>query len=213
MTRPVRVAILDYDAGNVRSARRGFDAAGADARITRDPSEAEAADALVIPGVGHFASCLAQLQASGLTAVLHAAIEEQRPVFGICVGMQVLYSHSEEGDSQGLGWLPGVVQRFAPGARVPHIGWDVVTPTGHLDATRLLYGIAGERMYFAHSYFGVPHDHTHVVATTTYGGSTFPALVTTGSVVGTQFHPEKSGAAGVALLANWLQSLARTSAT
>lgn len=212
MTRPLRVAILDYDAGNVRSARRGFDAAGADARITRDPVEAGAADALVIPGVGHFASCLTQLKASGLTAVLQAAIDEQRPVFGICVGMQVLYSHSEEGDSVGLGLLPGVVQRFKTGTRVPHMGWDVITPTAHPDADQLLHGIAGERMYFAHSYFGVPHDNTHVVATTTYGGSTFPSMVATGSVVGTQFHPEKSGAAGVTLLANWLQSHARTSA-
>lgn len=212
MTRALRVAILDYDAGNVRSARRGFDAAGADARITRDPIEAAAADALVIPGVGHFASCLTQLKASGLTAVLQTAIDEKRPIFGICVGMQVLYGHSEEGDSAGLGLLPGVVQRFTQGTRVPHMGWDVVTPSAHPQAERLLHGIGGERMYFAHAYFGVPRDHTHVVATTTYGGTTFPSLVATDSVVGTQFHPEKSGAAGVTLLANWLQSHASLSA-
>jgi imidazole glycerol phosphate synthase glutamine amidotransferase subunit len=212
VTRQLRVAILDYDAGNVRSARRGFAAAGADARITADPTEASAADALVIPGVGHFASCLTQLKTSGLADVLRDAIAANRPVFGICVGMQLLYSHSEEGGSDGLGLLPGVVRRFKAGTRVPHMGWDVVTPTGHPDAARLLAGIAGERMYFAHSYFSVPYDDTHVVATTTYGGASFPSLVVTGSVVGTQFHPEKSGAAGVMLLANWLQSYARTSA-
>ena len=211
MTGPLQVAILDYDAGNVRSARRGFIAAGADARITSNPLEAAAADALVIPGVGHFTSCLRQLKTSGLTDVLRQAIDANRPVFGICVGMQLLYSHSDEGDSDGLGLLPGVVRRFAAGTRVPHMGWDVVTPTDHPDALRLLAGISGERMYFAHSYFGVPHDQNHVVATTTYGGKSFPSLVVTGSVVGTQFHPEKSGAAGVTLLANWLQSHARTS--
>jgi imidazole glycerol-phosphate synthase subunit HisH len=123
--------------------------------------------------------------------------------------MQLLYGHSDEGDTDGLGLLPGVVQRFAHGIRVPHMGWDVVTPTAHPDASRLLNGIAGERMYFAHSYFGVPHDDSHVVATTTYGGASFPSLVVTGSVVGTQFHPEKSGSAGVTLLANWLQSHTR----
>lgn len=206
MTRRVKVAILDYDAGNVRSARRGFDAAGAETKITRDPTEAAGADALVIPGVGHFASCLANLKASGLTAVLRDAIEAQRPVFGICVGMQLLYGHSQEGNSEGLGLLPGVVTRFSPGIRVPHMGWDVVTPTTHPDAARLLANVEGERMYFAHSYYGVPHDDSHVVATTTYGGKSFPSMVVTGSVVGTQFHPEKSGAAGVMLLANWLQS-------
>lgn len=210
MTRALRVAVLDYDAGNVRSARRGFDAAGAQTRITNDAREAAAADVLVIPGVGHFSSCLTNLKASGLTDVLRDAIAAQRPVFGICVGMQLLYAHSDEGDSPGLGLLPGVVKRFAVGTRVPHMGWDVVAPTEHAYAAGLFAEIAGERMYFAHSYYGVPNDDAHVVATTTYGGMSFPSVVRTGSVVGTQFHPEKSGAAGVKLLANWLQSHPRS---
>lgn len=207
MTQRVKVAILDYDAGNVRSARRGFLAAGADAQITHDPVDARAADALVIPGVGHFGSCLTNLKNSGLADVITDAIQANRPVFGICVGMQLLYGYSDEGAMDGLGLLPGTVVRFADGVRVPHMGWDVVTPTGHSKAGELLAGVAGQRMYFAHSYYGVPHDDSHVVATTTYGGTSFPSLVVTGSVVGTQFHPEKSGAAGVTLLTNWLQSL------
>ena len=206
MARPT-VAVLEYDAGNVRSARRGFDAAGADARITRDPGEARRADLLVVPGVGHFSACLAQLRRSGLVDVLHEAIDAGRPVFGICVGMQLLYARSEEGDEPGLGLLPGVVERFPTGAVVPHMGWDLVTAADGAADDPLLAGVAGERVYFAHSYYAVPDDATHVVGRTAYGGVRFPSLVRERGVVGTQFHPEKSGPVGVRLLENWIASL------
>ncbi len=200
-------AILDYDAGNVRSAKRGFDAAGAAARIVRTADEARSADVLVIPGVGNFDSCMAQLRASGLEEVIRDAIAAQRPVFGICVGMQLLYSGSEEGDEPGLGLLPGSVERFPPTAVVPHIGWDVVRAAEGAEDDPLLDGVAGERLYFVHSYFAVPTDPSHVVARTVYGGVAFPCLVREGSVVGTQFHPEKSGPVGARLLRNWLEGL------
>jgi imidazole glycerol-phosphate synthase subunit HisH len=200
-------AILDYDAGNVRSAKRGFDAAGADAVITADPAVATAADLLVIPGVGHFGSCLAALRRSGLETVVTEAIAAARPVFGICVGMQLLYAGSDEADEPGLGLLPGRVERFPTGARVPHIGWDVVHPAEGATDDPLLAGVAGERLYFVHAYYAVPTDPAHVVARTAYGGVDFPCLVREGSVVGTQFHPEKSGAVGARLLANWIASL------
>jgi imidazole glycerol-phosphate synthase subunit HisH len=204
----VRVAVLDYRAGNVRSAKRGFDAAGGDAFITDDPASAGAADALVIPGVGHFASCLANLTAAGLVDLVRDWIDRERPVFGICVGMQLLYEHSAEGDTPGLGLLPGSVERFSSDAVVPHMGWDVVTPAAGRGSDPLLAGVAGERCYFVHSYFAVPTDPTHVVATCDYGGADgFPCLVQEGSVVGTQFHPEKSGEIGRRLLANWLATL------
>ncbi len=201
------VAILDYDAGNVRSAKRGFDAAGGDARIVRSADEVTDADVLVIPGVGNFDSCMTQLRRSGLEDVIRAAIAEQRPVFGICIGMQLLYAGSTEGAEPGLGLLPGSVERFPDTAVVPHIGWDVVQAAAGSETDPLLDGVVGERLYFVHSYYAVPSDRAHVVARTAYGGVAFPCIVREGSVVGTQFHPEKSGPIGALLLRNWLTSL------
>jgi imidazole glycerol-phosphate synthase subunit HisH len=162
----------------------------------------------VIPGVGHFSSCLASMRRSGLEGVISRFIAEQRPVFGICVGMQLLYAASEEGDEPGLGLLPGTVQRFPSASVVPHLGWDLVHPAAGAADDPLLAGVAGERLYFVHSYYAVPTDADHVVARCAYGGVDFPCLVREGSVVGTQFHPEKSGPVGARLLANWLATLA-----
>lgn len=201
-----RVAVLDYDAGNVRSAQRGLVAAGADAVITGDAVEAAQADALLVPGVGAFGSCVASLRASGLVSLLEQWIADERPVFGICVGMQLLYAASAEApDAVGLGLLPGRVERFPTGATVPHMGWNVVDAA--LDEHHLLDGVDGERVYFVHSYYAVPEDDTHVVATTEYAAARFPSIVWEGSVVGTQFHPEKSGPVGQRLLANWVTTL------
>jgi imidazole glycerol-phosphate synthase subunit HisH len=203
-----RAAVLDYGAGNVRSAKRGFDAAGADATVTGDPDAAATADLLVVPGVGNFGSCLAELRRSGLEALVRRWIEDARPLFGICVGMQLLYARSDEADEPGLGLLPGHVERFPAEAVVPHMGWDLVHASdGHADDP-LLDGVAGQRLYFVHSYYAVPRDAGHVVARCAYGGVDFPCLVREGSVVGTQFHPEKSGPVGARLLANWLAELA-----
>lgn len=204
MIQPLRAAVLDYDAGNVRSAKRGIDAAGAEGRITSDPVVAADADVLVIPGVGHFGTCSRRLRERGLEAVVRDFVADSRPVLGICVGMQLLYAGSEESDEPGLGLLPGRVVRFPDGAVIPHMGWDVV------DVARpspLLDGVDGRRMYFAHSYYAVPEDADHVLARCHYGGERFPCIVQEGSVFGTQFHPEKSGAVGARLLANWITSL------
>ena len=204
MTRRLRAAVLDYDAGNVRSARRGIEAAGADATITTDPVVAAAADALVIPGVGHFGTCSRRLRERGLEEVVRAFVGEGRPVLGICVGMQLLYAGSEESDEPGLALLPGRVVRFGDGAVVPHMGWDVV------DVTRpdpVLAGVDEQRLYFAHSYYAVPEDEAHVLARCSYGGESFPCVVREGSVLGTQFHPEKSGAVGARLLADWVSTI------
>jgi glutamine amidotransferase len=201
-------AVLDYEAGNVRSAKRGLDAAGARALITADPAEAARADVLVIPGVGHFGSCLRGLRAGGLVDVVSSFIADSRPVLGICVGMQLLYGVSEEADEPGLGLLAGTVVRFPDDVVVPHMGWDVIAPAVGREDDVLLAGIAGRRAYFAHSYYAVPEDPRHVVADCGYGGRGFPCIVREGSVVGTQFHPEKSGAVGARMLGNWLASLA-----
>ena len=202
------LAVLDYEAGNVRSAKRGFDAAGADAFVTADPEAAAGADGLVVPGVGHFGACLASLRRSGLHALLEDWIAHERPVFGICVGMQLLYESSAEGDEPGLGLLAGTVERFPAGAVVPHMGWDVLhAADGHAEDP-LLAGVAGERVYYVHSYYAVPTDAAPVVGRTAYGGVDFPSLVRQSSVVGTQFHAEKSGEVGRRLLANWVAALA-----
>jgi len=203
-----RVAVLDYEAGNVRSAQRALLEAGADAHVTGDATEAARAEALVVPGVGAFGSCLTNLRAAGLVDLLVDWIQREQPLFGICVGMQLLYAGSaEEPGTPGLGLLPGRVERFPPGGPVPHIGWNVVESAGAGAADPLLDGVAGERCYFVHSYFAVPDDPGHVVATSGYAGASFPCVVREGSVVGTQFHPEKSGPVGARLLANWLATL------
>jgi len=206
VTSPLRAAVLDYDAGNVRSAKRGIDAAGAEGRITSDPAVAADADVLVIPGVGHFGTCSRRLRERGLEAVVRAFVSDARPVLGICVGMQLLYAGSDESEEPGLGLLPGRVVRFPSGAVVPHMGWDVV------DVDRpsvVLDGLDGRRMYFAHSYYAVPDDEEHVLASCHYGGERFPCVVQEGSVMGTQFHPEKSGAVGARLLSNWVTASRR----
>jgi glutamine amidotransferase len=203
-TRP-RVAVLDYDAGNVRSAQRGLLAAGADAIVTGDADEAADADALVVPGVGAFGSCLANLRAAGLVELLDRWIAESRPMLGICVGMQLLYGASDEdAATAGLGLLPGRVERFPTGATVPHMGWNTVEHAPRATGDPLMSGVDGERLYFVHSFFAVPADSAHVVATTRYAGADVPCVVREGSVVGTQFHPEKSGPVGQRLLSNWL---------
>jgi imidazole glycerol-phosphate synthase subunit HisH len=200
----LRIAVLDYDAGNVRSAAHGFEAAGAETFVTADPATARRADALVVPGVGHFGACVASLRRSGLEDLVRGWIADARPVFGICVGMQLLYERSDEGDAAGLGLLPGHVERFPEGAVVPHMGWDLVHAADGHETDPLLAGVAGERLYFVHSYFAVPSAQEPVVGRTAYGGVDFPCLVRQGSVVGTQFHPEKSGVVGRRLLRNWL---------
>jgi imidazole glycerol-phosphate synthase subunit HisH len=205
VTARLRAAVLDYDAGNVRSARRGLDTAGADAFITADPDEAAAADALVIPGVGNFGTCSRRLRERGLEDVVRAFVAGSRPVLGICVGMQLLYAGSEESAEPGLGLLPGRVVRFPERAVVPHMGWDIVEVTR---PDPVVAGVDGRRLYFAHSYYAVPADEGHVLARCRYGGEGFPCVVREGSVLGTQFHPEKSGAVGARLLADWVASAA-----
>ncbi len=203
------VAVLDYEAGNVRSAQRALLAAGADARITQVPQEAAAADAIVIPGVGNFATCLARLRDHGLEDLVRDWIARDQHLFGICVGMQLLYDGSDEGDVPGMGLLPGRVRRLPASATVPHMGWDLVTAAAGHDhgSDPLLDGVAGERVYFVHSYYAEPSEPDHVVATTTYGGQTFPCIARHGNVVGTQFHPEKSGVVGARLMSNWVDAL------
>ncbi|MBK9181273.1 MAG: imidazole glycerol phosphate synthase subunit HisH [Acidimicrobiales bacterium] len=190
------VAVLDYGIGNLRSAQKALERVGADARLTDDPDLVARAAAVVLPGVGAFGRCMEALQASGLDRVALDAVASGRPFLGICVGMQLLYEGSDESPGvAGLGVLPGVVRLLPPGVKRPQMQWNV------LDAVRpsaLLATLPDPAwVYFVHSYAAEPS--ADVVATCDYGGAVV-AAVERGPLWATQFHPEKSGPAGLALL-------------
>ncbi|WP_020016653.1 imidazole glycerol phosphate synthase subunit HisH [Promicromonospora sukumoe] len=211
-----RVVVLDYGFGNVRSAVRALERVGADVTLTADRALAQDADGLVVPGVGAFAACMAGLTAVRGHEVVGRRLAGNRPVLGICVGMQVMFDagveHGERAD--GIGEWPGVVERLHADV-VPHMGWSPVeVPEG----SALFAGIADERFYFVHSYaaqtFTKGYDENAVgrftppkVTWADHGGR-FVAAVEDGPLAATQFHPEKSGDAGAQLLENWLTTLA-----
>ena len=200
MTRPP-VAVLDYGVGNLHSAAKALDRAGADVRGVGTVEEAGGAAGLVVPGVGAYGACLSGLASAGGPAAVAGWLEGGRPLLGICVGMQLLFEASEEGPvSDGVGVLPGKIRHLTGKVKIPHIGWDEVAVR---PGSRLLAGLGdGTRFYFVHSYAPEP-DGDAVAAVCDYGGR-FAAAVEHGNLFGTQFHPEKSGAAGLALLANFV---------
>jgi glutamine amidotransferase len=198
-----RVVVLDYGSGNLRSAQRAVERVGASVTVTSDLGLARDADGLVVPGVGAYAACMAGIDALGAGPVIVDRVRDGRPVLGICVGMQVLFAAGEEHGvvTKGLGLLPGTVTRLTAPI-VPHMGWNTVSwPL----SSRLGAGDA-TRYYFVHSYAAPPVVEGVLVATTVHGGA-FAAAVECGALCATQFHPEKSGDAGAALLANWVGSL------
>ena len=196
------LALLDYGVGNLHSAAKALDRAGAGVRVVSRVREAAGAAGLVVPGVGAYGACLDGLTAAGGTAAVAEWLQGGRPLLGICVGMQLLFEASEEGPATGgVGALPGKVGRLTGAVKIPHIGWDDVTvrPGG-----RLFAGLPdGTRFYFVHSYAPEP-DGEAVAAVCDYG-KRFAAAVERGNLYGTQFHPEKSGAAGLRLLANFVE--------
>lgn len=209
------VAVVDYGSGNLRSAAKALERAAAecglatDVLVTADPDAVRRAERIVLPGVGAFADCHRGLSAlPGMVETLTAAaLGEGRPLLGICVGMQLMASLGREyGEHPGLDWIPGEVVALTPAdssLKVPHMGWNElqVTAAGH----PVLQGLgAGSHAYFVHSYHFVAEAPRHVLATVDYGG-VVTAVVGRDNLVGTQFHPEKSQAAGLRLLANFLQ--------
>jgi imidazole glycerol-phosphate synthase subunit HisH len=203
MTRPP-VALLDYGVGNLHSAAKALDRAGADVRVVPTVAEGAGAAGLVVPGVGAYGACLRGLASAGGPAAVAGWLEGGRPLLGICVGMQLLFEASEEGPvSDGVGVVPGKLRRLTGQVKIPHIGWDEVTVR---PGSRLFAGLGdGTRFYFVHSYAPEP-DGEAVAAVCDYGGR-FAAAVEHGRLFGTQFHPEKSGAAGLALLANFVSEV------
>jgi imidazole glycerol-phosphate synthase subunit HisH len=196
------VVVLDYGSGNLRSAERALARAGADVSVTDNVVAAREADGVVVPGVGAFAACMAGIRGIAADALVHARVAKSRPVLGICVGMQVLYSSGDEHGTvtSGIGTLPGRVERLhAP--VLPHMGWNTVVPPA---GSALFAGVENERFYFVHSYAVAPAGRGETIAV---HGQPFVAAVERGVLCATQFHPEKSGDAGLALLENWVRSL------
>lgn len=210
MTAP-SVVILDYGSGNIHSAAKALELAGARVSISADKTAAEAADGLVVPGVGAFAAVMAALDAVRGGAAIEKRLTGGRPVLGICVGMQVLFERGVERghDTAGLGEWPGTVTQLdAP--ILPHMGWNTVDAPAD---SRLFAGVRDERFYFVHSYAAQEfplevHDpFPKPILTWAEHGSRFLAAVENGPLTATQFHPEKSGEAGIQLLRNWLATL------
>ncbi|HVS69468.1 MAG TPA: imidazole glycerol phosphate synthase subunit HisH [Mycobacteriales bacterium] len=197
------VVVVDHGSGNLRSAERALAKVGADVTVTSDLTAAYEAGGVVLPGVGAFAACMAGVRRVRAESLVRDRIKAGRPLLGICVGMQVLYDAGEEHGirTEGIGVLPGEVTRIdAP--ILPHMGWNTVEPP--LDSV-LFAGVGDQRFYFVHSYGVRPGGTTG--ETITVHGEPFVAAVETGALSATQFHPEKSGDAGLTLLENWLNTL------
>ena len=196
------VAIIDYGAGNLRSVAKALESLGAAPLVTSDPKEIEAADALILPGQGACDSAMVALEAHDLTESVRGAIASGKPFFGVCLGLQLLFDSTEEGDAECLGVIPGRVRRFPIGLKVPHMGWNTVE-LQHVEHPVFAGVPQGSHFYFVHSFYPDPASPDAVAATTEYG-LRFCCAVAQGNLVATQFHPEKSGPTGLKLYANFL---------
>lgn len=206
-----QVVVFDYGSGNVHSAVKALERAGAEVELTAERQAVMDADGLVVPGVGAFATVMALLRATRGDEMIERRLAGGRAVLGICVGLQILFDRGVEHgvDTPGLGQWPGVVEKLQAD-RLPHMGWNTVTPG---EGSALFQGIEQERFYFVHSYaaqeFSLHSDpplRAPIVTWSDYGGR-FVAAVENGPLAATQFHPEKSGEAGIRLLTNWLAGL------
>jgi glutamine amidotransferase len=202
MTGRPRIAILDYGMGNLRSVAKAVDRAGGEPVVTSDPADGVALDAMVVPGVGAFGACMVGLADHGLDRAVREFLDTGRPLLGVCLGMQVLFDRSEEGNAEGLGILRGDVVRLPSDVKVPHMGWNDVAWVGQ---HRLASGLNGESsFYFVHSYACVPEED--VTVGETEHGMRFAAAVGRANLFGTQFHPEKSGESGLRIYRNLVEA-------
>lgn len=206
------IAVIDTGICNLRSVTKALEAVGASIRVVHTPAEVEATApcGLVLPGVGALRDCVASLKASGLATTVRDWIGADRPFLGVCLGMQALFEHSEEGGIAGLGIFPGRVVRFQrpPEFKIPHMGWNTVTFTQPASPLAADLAPAGEAFYFVHSFHCVPADPALVLGECDYGGA-FTAAIGRGRVFATQFHPEKSQAKGLQLYRNFAGFAAR----
>lgn len=204
------IVIIDHGIGNLQSVKRAFDKIGAPAMISSLPEELEAAERIVLPGVGSFAEGMDNLRRCGMLPVLNRKVHEQgTPVLGICLGFQMLTHRSDEGDAAGLGWIDGETHQIQfeqpnPRLKVPHMGWNTLT---HHNGCQLLKGLTTEAcFYFAHSYRVSCNDESAIAATTHYGCD-FVSVAQKKNIFGTQFHPEKSQANGLTVLKNFVEAV------
>jgi glutamine amidotransferase len=196
------IAIVNYGMGNLFSIYNALDRVGADPKIIADPKDLAGADGIVVPGVGAFGSCMDQL--SRFEGVLRKSFDDGVPMFGICIGMQVLFEASEESPgTHGLGWIEGKVVRLPDGVMIPQMGWNSLSIKRPV---QMFEGISdGDMFYFVHSYYGLPKDRSVIAATTEHGVQVTAAVVKD-NLFATQFHPEKSGAKGLKILENFVRS-------
>lgn len=202
-----RLAVLDYEMSNLRSAVKALERLGATVRVARAPDGAGGADAVVLPGVGHFGEAMRRIRRAGLDGVVADAVASGRPVLGICLGMQLLFEGSEESPGiPGLGVLPGRVERMRTGAKLPNIGWREVRWRAGAPLAPPPGDARGTTYYFVHTYVCVPDDPGLVLGTAGHG-TEYCAVAGTADVIGAQCHPEKSSTAGLALLGRWLATV------
>jgi imidazole glycerol-phosphate synthase subunit HisH len=208
MATKAKVAIIDYGMGNLRSVLRAWEFVGADAAIVQDKAAVAKADALVFPGQGAIVDCMRLLTSTGFDNTIREWIAADKPFFGICLGLQALFEHSEEGDCPCLGVFPGTVRRFRlpKGFKVPHMGWNNVNFTPG-DAVSSAFDDGKSQFYFVHSYYAAPKNDDIVWGRSEYGGTAFVSAVKRGNCRATQFHPEKSQAAGLQLYKNFLATI------
>ncbi|HET6465717.1 MAG TPA: imidazole glycerol phosphate synthase subunit HisH [Nitrospiria bacterium] len=198
------IAVIDYGMGNLRSVSKAFERLGFAVNVTRDPRQIADASHVVLPGVGAFPDCMRNLEEMGLIDPVHRALSSGKPFLGICLGLQLLFTESEEfGLHKGLGWIRGRVVRFPDdGLKIPHMGWNTLEIQ---KPTPSLQGIPEDAMvYFVHSYYGVP-ENPAVIATMTEYGQRFASSIAVDNVFACQFHPEKSQSVGLRLLRNFAQ--------
>jgi glutamine amidotransferase len=197
----LKFAIINYGVGNLRNVKRGFENLGADVSITNDPKEILESDAIIFPGVGAFAEAMKNL--SPIANELKEAIEGGKPVFGICLGLQLLFTRSYEGGiNQGLGLIEGEVVKIGASVKLPHIGWNTIEIERK---NPLVEEIPNNSfMYFAHTYIPKPTDEEVIIAETEYG-TRFPSIIAKKNIFATQFHPEKSGKNGLKILGNFVK--------
>jgi imidazole glycerol-phosphate synthase subunit HisH len=205
------IAVIDYDMGNLHSACKGLEKAGATTKVTDSPADIEQADALVLPGVGAFDPAVQHLRSRQLEQPIKQAIASGKLFLGICLGLQILFEGSEEGTEPGLGIFAGMVRRFRPepGLTIPHMGWN------HLELTQPAAPLwqnlpNNSQVYFVHSYYVDPVDPQLRAATVTHGSQTVTAAIAQGNLMAVQFHPEKSSTTGLQILSNFVAQVKTT---
>ena len=200
MNEQLKLVVIDYDSGNLRSVAKALELADVIPILSENPSDLVTADAVVLPGVGSAPAAMDALKKRGLAQPIRDYVASGRPFLGVCLGLQIIMDSTEEGDALCLGIVPGRVQRLPPSVKVPHIGWNNVTFNGN---DPMFHGIPQDSFfYFVHSYYAIPAESGGIIGTTEYGVS-FCSVYTVGNLIATQFHPEKSGDVGIRIYKNF----------